>query len=58
MTDDIGRRMEEHKVNTFSGFTAKHEVTRLVWFEEHPERQLAFRRERQIKNGVGSERSG
>jgi putative endonuclease len=58
MTDDIVRRMEEHKGKTFSGFTAKHEVTRLVWFEEHPERQLAFRRERQIKNGVGFGKSG
>jgi putative endonuclease len=49
MTDDLIRRMEEHKGKAFSGFTAKHEVTHLVWFEEHPDRQLAFRRERQIK---------
>jgi putative endonuclease len=49
MTDDLVRRMVEHKGKTFSGFTAKYEVARLVWFEEHPDRQLAFRRERQIK---------
>ena len=49
MTDDLVRRMVGHKGKTFSRFTAKYEVARLVWFEEHPDRQLAFRRERQIK---------
>jgi putative endonuclease len=49
MTDDLIRRMVEHKGRTFSGFAAKHGVNRLVWFEDHPERHLAFRRERQIK---------
>ncbi len=49
MTDDLIRRMVKHKGKTFSGFTAKYGVFQLVWFEEHPERHLAFRRERQIK---------
>lgn len=33
----------------FKGFTAKYGVTQLVWFEEHPSRDLAFVRERRIK---------
>jgi putative endonuclease len=49
MTDDLIRRMVEHKGKTFSGFAAMHHVNRLVWFEDHPERHLAFRRERQLK---------
>ena len=49
MTDDIVRRMEEHRGKTFSGFTARYGVMMLVWFEEHPDRNLAFRRERRIK---------
>ena len=49
MTDDLVRRMEEHKGKTFPGFTAKYGVVQLVWFEDHPARELAFRRERQIK---------
>jgi putative endonuclease len=49
MTDDLIRRMVEHRGNTFDGFTARYGVFQLVWFEEHPDRQLAFRRERQIK---------
>jgi len=44
MTDDLIRRMVEHKGKTFRGFVARYEVTHLVWFEEHPDRQLAFRR--------------
>ena len=49
MTDDLVRRMVEHKAKTFRGFTAKYEVALLVWFEDHPDRDSAFRRERQIK---------
>jgi putative endonuclease len=49
MTDDLPRRMEEHKVKAFAGFTAKYGVASLVWFEVHPDRERAFRRERQIK---------
>lgn len=49
MTDDLIRRMVEHKAKTMRGFAAKYGANRLVWFEDHPERQLAFRRERQIK---------
>jgi putative endonuclease len=49
ITDDLVRRMEEHRGKTLSGFTARYAVVQLVWFEGHPDRQLAFRRERQIK---------
>ena len=49
MTDDIVRRMEEHMARALCGFTAKYGVNQLVWFEDHPDRERAFRRERQIK---------
>ena len=48
-TDDVGRRVGDHKSGAIKGFTAKYEVKRLVWFEEHGSRDEAFRRERQIK---------
>ena len=48
-TDDLLKRVGEHKDRTFGGFTAKHGVDRLVWFELHDTREAAFRRERQIK---------
>jgi putative endonuclease len=48
-TDDLIARVEQHRTERFSGFTARHNVTSLVWFELHPSWEQAFRRERQIK---------
>jgi putative endonuclease len=48
-TDDLIARILQHRAKHFSGFTAKYGVTMLVWFESHPSREQAFRRERQIK---------
>jgi len=49
ITGDLVRRMEEHREKAVRGFTANYGVIQLVWFEEHPDRMSAFRRERQIK---------
>jgi len=49
MTDDLLRRVWEHKMKLVPGFTAKHGVDRLVWFEPHQAREAAWRREKQIK---------
>ncbi len=49
MTDDLGRRVFEHKTKVIKGFTAKYGVDILVWCEAHETRESAFRRERQIK---------
>jgi putative endonuclease len=48
-TDDLIRRVGQHKTKTLGGFTAKYGVDQLVWFEVHGSREGAFRRERQIK---------
>ncbi|MGV9009637.1 GIY-YIG nuclease family protein [Brevundimonas sp.] len=48
-TDSLLVRAAQHKSKRFSGFTARHGVDLLVWFERHPTRDAAFRRERQIK---------
>jgi len=49
MTDDLVRRVAEHKARAVPGFTAKYGVDQLVWFEVHETREAAWRRERQIK---------
>ncbi len=49
MTDDIARRMWEHKNKLFKGFTEKYGVDLLVWYEEHESRESAFGRERAMK---------
>ena len=48
-TDDIWRRVAEHRAMETPGFTEKYGVTRLVWVEQHESRDGAFRRERRIK---------
>jgi putative endonuclease len=49
MTDDLQRRMLEHRAGLFSGFTEEHSVKTLVWFEVHLTREDAFQRERRMK---------
>lgn len=53
-TDDLPKRVHNHKHGAGSAFTAKYNVIRLVWFESHETRDAAFRRERQIKEWRGA----
>lgn len=48
-TNDIERRVLEHKSKTYKGFTSKYDTTLLVYFEEHESSNDAYTRERQIK---------
>ena len=48
-TDDLARRVWEHRQKTHKGFTSKYGVDRLVWYEMGETREGAFTRERQIK---------
>ena len=50
VTSDLLGRVIQHKEHLFpKSFTAKYEVTRLVWFEAHESAETAIRRERQLK---------
>ena len=49
MTDDLARRVWEHRTGAVPGFTQKYSVKMLVWHEQHESRESAFQRERQIK---------
>ncbi|WP_313577367.1 GIY-YIG nuclease family protein [Brevundimonas sp.] len=48
-TDDLLKRVAEHREKLRDGFTAKYAVSRLVWYEVHDSRETAFLRERRIK---------
>ena len=48
-TDDLMRRVWEHKSGIGSPFTREHQCDNLVWFESHASRLSAFNRERQMK---------
>jgi len=49
MTDDLARRIWEHRIGAVPGFTKTYGVTNLVWYEVHETRESAFSRERQLK---------
>jgi putative endonuclease len=48
-TNDLSRRMKEHKSKVIKGFTSKYNVEKLVYFEEYGNSNDAFLRERQLK---------
>ena len=49
VTNDLERRMWQHKQKIVKGFTAEYGVARLVWFEEYRMIDDAIAREKQIK---------
>lgn len=49
MTDDLVRRVWEHRTGVVPGFTRKYGVKVLVWYEQHESRESAFMREHQLK---------
>jgi len=48
-TDDIVRRIQEHKDKKYEGFTNFYNVNRLVYFETHITVEYAMKRENQLK---------
>jgi putative endonuclease len=50
ITNDLRRRVDEHKLKETPGFTATYNVHRLVWFEEFADAATAISREKQLKN--------
>ena len=49
VTNDLARRVGEHKRGLVAGFTRKYRVTRLVYFEESADIRAAIAREKEIK---------
>ena len=50
VTNDLKRRIEEHKSGLIPGFTSKYKTTLLVYFEESNSATEAIAREKQLKN--------
>ena len=49
VTDDLVRRVYEHRNKLIEGFTRKYNVTRLVYYEITSDVRAAIQREKQIK---------
>lgn len=49
MTNNLERRMYEHKEKLVKGFTQKYNINKLVYFEETQEVNAAIMREKEIK---------
>ena len=50
VTNDLIRRIYEHRNRLIAGFTSRYAVHRLVWFESTASVDAAIHKEKQIKN--------
>jgi putative endonuclease len=51
ITNDLRRRVYEHKEKMIEGFTKKYNITKLVYYEIFRDANSAILREKQIKGG-------
>ena len=51
VTNDLARRVYEHREKQVKGFTRKYNITKLVYFEEFADPYNAIQREKQLKGG-------
>ena len=49
MTNDLQRRVSQHKLGTINGFSKRYRITSLVYFEETSDVIAAITREKQLK---------
>jgi putative endonuclease len=49
VTNDLVRRVYQHKEKLLPGFTSRYAVDRLVWFETYDDPTTAITREKDIK---------
>jgi len=49
VTNDLARRLMEHRTGGGTAFTTRYNLRRLVWFEAHDDVEQAILREKQIK---------
>jgi putative endonuclease len=49
VTNDLIRRVAEHRLKVMEGFTEKYDVVRLVYFEQFDDPENAIKREKRLK---------
>jgi putative endonuclease len=58
LTNDLERRVFEHKNKLIEGFTSKYNISKLVWFEEFEDVDKAIEGEKRIKGWRRSKNIG
>ena len=56
VTNDLTRRVCEHKSGLIEGFTKQYNVHKLVWFESCHDVKAAIAREKQLKGWIRSKK--
>lgn len=56
VTNDLRRRVYEHKTKMIKGFTEKYNIEKLVYYEVSQNVESAILREKQIKGGPRSKK--
>ncbi len=56
VTNDLERRVFEHKNKLIRGFTSKYNITKLVWFDEFEDVMQAIEGEKKIKGWLRSKK--
>jgi len=49
VTNDLARRVWQHKTKAIDGFTSRYNIDRLVWYESTSEVMAAIEREKELK---------
>lgn len=49
VTNNLERRLLEHRSGLISGFTKKYKINQLIWYEEHSSIEQAIAREKELK---------
>ena len=52
VTNDLKRRVFEHKNKLLEGFTKKYNIDKLIFYEAYDDINNAIAREKQIKGGI------
>jgi putative endonuclease len=58
VTNDLARRVWEHRSGTVPGFTKRYGIDRLVYYETIKEAETAIQREKQIKDYARAKKLG
>lgn len=56
VTNNLERRVSEHKQKLVPGFTSKYNITDLVYYEDYGDIRAAIAREKQIKGWLRSKK--